>query len=152
MASTSKGTLVGYSATLPADFDDNAVTGYPSLTYTTLDGSVNEVPEFGPTANVTQFTPLNTGVIQKILGSIDNGQITIPMAIENGNAGQEAMFAAAGTDVDFAFEINVVPVDTAYYFTGKVSAFKINPGDANAVAMSSMTLEITRNIVKVEGP
>lgn len=150
MASTSKGTLVGYSATLPTTFDDEVATGYPSLTFVPLDGNVSEVPEFGASANVSQFTPLNTGDIEKIIGSVDHGSITIPLSVENGDAGQAAMFAAAGTDVDFAFEIDCVPVLTAYYFTGKVSSYKINPGDANAISMASITIEITRPIIRVE--
>lgn len=131
----------------PATYDD---TGFEALTYTAV-GEVTDIPQFGGSAVVTEHKPLATGIIDKLIGSINYGSITVPMASVWSDSGQTAVksgFDGANKRLEHSFKISNTNVGTVY-FTGKISAFQYTPGDADAVYTNSVTVELTNSIVEV---
>lgn len=124
----------------PATYD---VAGYSALTYTEV-GEVGTVPEFGGTAQVAEFIPIKTGVVDKRRGSINYGSSQINLARDVTDAGQAALHS--GFDGANAGEIHSVklihPDQGVIYFTAIITSFTFNLNDANSITQGSVALEL----------
>ena len=145
-ALTSAGTTIGISAGVPASQND---TGYSALTYTTV-GGVESLPAFGADTQVTSYQPLN-GPVEKHKGSTNYGSITLPMAYDKADAGQNLVRAAAAPSNNalYAFVVTFPNGDKRYY-QGRVFGAPDTVGGANNVIMSNAKIEICTAIVKVD--
>jgi len=80
---TSAGTKVYISATLPTTYD---AAGFTALTWVPL-GEVSSLGAFGGKANVVKFTPIDTNIVAKRVGSVDMGTVQMQIARHAGADG-----------------------------------------------------------------
>lgn len=143
---SSVGTVLSVSASLPTT--ENLI-GFEALTYTAV-GLASEVPEFGVQQAVATFVPLSTGITIKRGGSIDNGELTVPLALTGSDAGEGILRGKAEgaptTDKRVSVKVALANGDFAY-FVAFVSAFRYTPGNADAIAQASVGLAVTSTVV-----
>jgi len=145
-AFTSAGTTIGISAALPTTFDDNATTGYPSLTFTNI-AEVTEAGEFGRTYNLVTHMPIGDRRTVKRKGSFNDGQMTLQLARVTSDAGQTAVIAALDSDNDHAFEVELQD-GTKLNFLAQVLSYTTNVGNVDQITGSTVTVEITGDILE----
>jgi hypothetical protein len=145
---SSVGTVVSVSTTAPATYNS---AGFAALTFSAC-GELAELPSFGAEAALATHTPLATGIVAKRRGSLNYGSVALTMAVSDTDTGQtvlqDAAEAAAGADA--AVSVKVVLVNgEIQYFTAQVMSYKVNVGNADAITMAEVTLEIDNSIIKV---
>ena len=148
MADTPKlkvGTLLLASVAVPATED---AAGYGALTYTDV-GYIEDPGEHGGEATVTNFTPVKTGVIDKLKGSIDYGSKDITMAAIGDDAGQSLLSGAFdGANKNAIVSIKTVDQEgNIDYFMCYVTRFRRQGGDANTVDMLSVQLAVRSKVI-----
>lgn len=145
---SSVGTVVSVSTTTPATYD---AAGFAALTWATC-GELAELPSFGAEAALATHTPLATGIVAKRRGSLNYGSVALTMAVSDADAGQtvlqDSAEAAAGTDAQVSVKVVLVNGEIQY-FTAQVMSYKVNVGNADAITMAEVTLEIDNSIIKV---
>ena len=148
---SSVGTVVSVSVTAPATYD---ATGFAALTWSAC-GELADLPAFGAEAALATHTPLKTGIVAKRRGSLNYGSVALTMAVSDDDAGQtilqDAAEAAAGTDAQVAVKVLLVNGEIQY-FTAQVMSYKVNVGNADAITMAEVTLEIDNKVIKVAAP
>lgn len=143
----SVGTELHVSANAPATYD---AAGYAALAYTEV-GEVGSIPTFGGQSQVTEFIPIKTGVVDKRKGSTNYGSTNITAATVLDDVGQVAMksgFDGANEAVVHSFKIFNAAIGTIYY-SGIITSFQYNLGDANTITQSETTIELTTEPVIV---
>lgn len=85
----------------PTDLD---ATGFAALTWVEIKG-VGEVGETGADTNILTYDTWDTKVAQKAKGITDAGSPEIELARNSADAGQDAIRAAALTNLNYAFKI-----------------------------------------------
>lgn len=145
---SSVGTLISVADAAPATYD---AAGFAALTYA-LVGEAAEIPTFGAEAALATHTPLATGVVNKRRGSVNYGSKTIPMALSDSDAGQAILRTAGlanpGTDSQVSVKVTMPNMEIQYY-TAQVMSFKTNIGNADAIAMAEVTLELDGKVIFV---
>lgn len=145
---SSVGTVVSVSTTAPATYD---AAGFGALTFSPC-GELAELPSFGAEAALATHTPLATGIVAKRRGSLNYGSVALTMAVSDTDTGQtvlqDAAEAAAGADALVSVKVLLVNGEIQY-FTSQVMSYKVNVGNADAITMAEVTLEIDNSIIKV---
>lgn len=145
---SSVGTVVSVSTTAPATYDG---AGFAALTWSPC-GELAELPSFGAEAALATHTPLATGIVAKRRGSLNYGSVALTMAVSDVDTGQtvlqDSAEAAAGTDAQVSVKVVLVNGEIQY-FTAQVMSYKVNVGNADAITMAEVTLEIDNSIIKV---
>ena len=145
---SSVGTVVSVSANAPATYNS---AGFSALSWSAC-GELAELPSFGAEAALATHTPLATGIVAKRRGSLNYGSVALTMAVSDDDTGQtvlqDAAEAAAGADAQVSVRVVLVNGETQY-FTAQVMSYKVNVGNADAITMAEVTLEIDNSIVKV---
>lgn len=150
------GTTLGITATTTAPTTNDAA-GYAALTYVDA-GCLESIGSFGGTATLTEFTCLNTGIVQKVKGSRNSGDLEITLALDDASPGYDALLAAyeyQGSGV-YHFKIqyenapNATGTGAIRYFSGHVSSFQENVADADSVVTATVTIGITTPIIRVD--
>ena len=145
---SSVGTVVSVSTTAPATYNS---AGFAALTWTAC-GELAELPSFGAEAALATHTPLATGIVAKRRGSLNYGSVALTMAVSDVDGGQtilqDAAEAAAGTDAQVSVKVLLVNGEIQY-FTAQVMSYKVNVGNADAITMAEVTLEIDNKVIKV---
>lgn len=145
---SSVGTVVSVSANAPATYDS---AGFAALTWSPC-GELAELPAFGAEAALATHTPLATGIVAKRRGSLNYGSVALTMAVSDTDTGQtvlqDAAETAAGTDAQVSVKVLLVNGEIQY-FTAQVMSYKTNVGNADAITMAEVTLEIDNSVVKV---
>jgi hypothetical protein len=148
---SSVGTIVSVDDAAPATYD---AAGFGALTWIAC-GELAELPAFGAEAALATHTPLSTGIVAKRRGSLNYGSVALTMAVSEDDAGQTllqtAAEAAAGTDASVSIKVELVNGEIQY-FTAQVMSYKVNVGNADAITMAEVTLEIDNAVVKVAAP
>lgn len=141
----SVGTEMHIAATQPATYDK---AGFDALSYTEV-GEVGSVPTFGGQAQVSEFTPIKTGVVNKRKGSINYGSSSVTIANVFSDAGQVMLKSAFdGAARDTVHSIKLVNSEIgAMYFTAIVTSYQYNVGDANQVTQAEVSLELVNSVV-----
>lgn len=83
---------------------DLDATSFAALTWVQIKG-VGSHGEAGTTTNILTYDTWDTDVVQKAKGMSDAGSPTIELARNHLDAGQDALRAAAGTNLNYAFKI-----------------------------------------------
>lgn len=141
----SVGTKVHVSANVPATYD---MAGFGNLNFTEI-GEVENLGEFGGTAEVTNFIPLATGIVKKRKGSIDYGEAAMQIGQLAGNAGQAILkegFDGANRNQVHSFKVEDQDGRIAY-FTGVISSFVSVYNDANAVTMVNCNVNLDNRVI-----
>lgn len=138
----SVGTVVSVSAAQPATEDQ---VGYEALTWAEI-GEVTNLGESGGTAQVSQFTPLASGTVNKRKGSIDYGQVAMTIAKDAADAGQVLLKAGFdGSDRGTIHSFLIAEPDSGdeTYFMGVITSFTTISGDANTVIEHNCNVDRT---------
>ncbi len=139
----------GVKATQSTDF---VASDFASEVWTEIDGW-ETVGSFGDSAQLitTQLVNRNRDLKQK--GTANAGSMQCQFAQIDGDAGQQALFAAAvGTNKsNYAFRVdgNETGTPSKRYFVGLAMGFAEQGGSANTVRMVQCTIEINSNVVRV---
>jgi hypothetical protein len=145
----SVGTIMSVAVGAPNTFN---IAGYEALSWTEV-SEVGSIPAFGGSATVTEFIPIATGVVNKKKGSINYGDITVPLAQKLSDAGQIALkagFDGANRKQTHSFKL-ANPEIGVLYFTAEISGYTYNYGDANAITQNELSLAIkTQPIVDAD--
>lgn len=145
---SSVGTVVSVSANAPATYN---TAGFAALTWSPC-GELAELPAFGAEAALATHTPLATGIVAKRRGSLNYGSVALTMAMSDTDTGQtvlqDAAEAGAGQDAQVSVKVELVNGEIQY-FTAQVMSYRTNVGNADAITMAEVTLEIDNSIVKV---
>lgn len=135
------------NAGLPTTFDE---AGYEALTYVEC-GYITEIPEFGESYNINTLSILGSRIVIKAKGSVDPGQMTLPMVRVPSDAGQTILNAARADDRSFTFKVTIsddfTPTTghpTTLYFTGKISGYPMNIGGVDGFVMANVTIALDR--------
>lgn len=143
---SSVGTIISVSNTLPTTEN---LAGFQAVTYTPV-GFASEVPEFGVQQQVATFTPLSTGIVLKRGGSVDNGDMTLPIGLTGSDAGELILRNKAGgsptSDKRVSVRISLANGDFSY-FVAIVTSFRVIPGNADAIAQASVGLAVTSAVI-----
>lgn len=145
---SSVGTVVSVAANAPATYN---TAGFAALTWSPC-GELAELPAFGAEAALATHTPLATGIVAKRRGSLNYGSVALTMAMSDTDTGQTVLqdAAEAGAGQDAQVSVKVVLVNgEIQYFTAQVMSYRTNVGNADAITMAEVTLEIDNSIVKV---
>ncbi|HEY0823056.1 MAG TPA: hypothetical protein VGD76_04650 [Ramlibacter sp.] len=100
---TLSGAVLSISASLPATYDA-AGYGATSVAFTAV-GSIEQYGDHGGTANVSRFTPVATGVTNKLKGAIDYGVMNLIMAYIPSDSGQDIVEAAFASKNHYSVKI-----------------------------------------------
>lgn len=139
------GAVLSVSTGAPATENE---AGYEALTFTAV-GEVTEIPAYGSNFDVVTHVPLATGITVKRKGARNNGSMSIPMALDYGDAGQDIVRTAAASLSDI-ISVKVEYVDgTAEYFRAIVTSFT-RGASVGSVVTATVNFEITSPIVTVE--
>ena len=148
---TTTGTIIAISLSLPATYDPSGY-GATSMTYTAI-GHVEDVGEHGGTAQVTEFTPVDSGVVQKIKGSINYGALNLMIGQVSSDGGQDVIDAAFASKNRCSVKI-AYPVRTGestgeiHYLDVLVTKRVWQDGAANNVRKLATTFEVCRPPVR----
>lgn len=143
------GAVIGISAQLPATYD---AAGYDvsSLLFTKI-GDIENHGSHGMTATITEFTPVETGVVTKIKGSKNYGVISLNLGSVPGNPGQALLRAASESPNRYSIEIRY-PDNEFHYLEVLVSKFEYVDGAANDVQKINVDLAVCRTPVIIPQP
>ena len=139
----------GVKATQSTDF---VASDFASESWTEIDGW-ETVGAFGDTAQLitTQLVNRNRDIKQK--GTANAGSMQCQFAQIDGDAGQQALFAASvGTNKsNYAFRVdgNETGTPSKRYFVGLAMGFAEQGGSANTIRMVQCQIEINSNVVRV---
>ena len=135
------GTVFAASAATPATED---VAGYAALTYTDV-GEITEIPESGESFEVVTHVPLATGLTAKYHGANNAGSLTIPMALDNADAGQAILKAALASKSRISFS-ETYPDGEIRYYQGKVFSFTVGAATGSVVTANVMIERETADV------
>jgi hypothetical protein len=143
---TSLGTVFSAVKGVPATYDQ---AGFAALSFTAV-GEVADIGEFGGEGEILTHTPIATGVVNKLLGSIDYGTIALQMGRFIGDAGQTLLKGGFdGADQGETFSFSVVYIDGAIdYFTGIVSSFSSVVGSASSVRGAASNIALNNKVIE----
>ena len=144
----SVGTELHVAVAVPDTYD---ATGFAALEYTEV-GEVSNIPTFGGTAQIAEFIPIKTGVVNKRKGSINYGSANINLANVISDDGQEIMrdgFDGTNRNEVHSIKLYNEEIGTVY-FTAMISSWQYNYGDANTINQAESVLELTNKPVPVE--
>lgn len=138
MTNLTNETTLGGSSALPTTYDAEAITGYPSLTFTAI-GKVVDVSGIEKIYNIVSQQYVGELYPEKLKGTYDIGNVTITLGRAIADAGQLLLQAALGADTSYAFEVVLGSGNTAN-FTGKV--VKAATGGIAADGVETTSVEI----------
>lgn len=148
---TSAGTLLGVSATAPANFN---AAGYADLTFANV-GEITDFGEIGKVFSEITHRPLDQRGEYVFKGNYTRGTMNLNMATAFANdAGQVILDTALDDDEDYYFKIefNDNPggtTNTIFYFPAKVMSSPISIGNADSITTQSSTLRVNGDIIVV---
>lgn len=141
---TSAGTLVKVSVAAPATHD---AAGFAALTFTNV-GEIDNVGEFGKKFETVQHKSLANRAMQKRKGSYDAGSLPLSVALDNDDAGQILMQAAADSDASYSYLVQLQNGDK-YYFRAQCMSWMVGVGSADSMVKATAQLEIDSAVVLV---
>ena len=132
------GTTIEISAGVPETFD---VDGYEALEFTEI-GEVTNPGEFGREYALITHTPVKSRGTRKFKGSFNEGQLSMQLALDEEDAGQQLCMTALDDDADYAFCVTS-QAGNKYYFSAQVMSFTRQFGEADSINSATIQLEIT---------
>lgn len=132
-------------------------TDYEADTYEEI-GTIEDLGEFGDAYNPVTFTSLADARVQKRKGSADAGDMTITVAFDGADTGQQnlkdALDDTGALPYNFKVELNDATSEggdgTIFYFSGFVMQRRIQAGSADNVVRANIQIGITTSIIEVE--
>lgn len=143
---TTAGTVFSVSSALPGTFDE---AGYEELSWSVV-GELTQIPTFGASANMGTHSPIGSRYTKKYKGSINAGEQTLTMALDEDDEGQVILLdhaEGASIDDDVAVKLEY-PNGNIRYYTAQVGSFQENPGGVDDYVTAEALLAITRKVVR----
>ena len=140
------GATVAISASLPATYDA-AGYGATTITYTAV-GKVESIGEFGPTWGTNGFTPVDTGVTEKVKTTVDYGSLPLVLASLPSDAGQDVCEAATASRNRYSVKLTM-PDTGVWYLDVLVTKFTQVNGAAGDVRKVNCQFDVCRSPVYV---
>lgn len=140
------GILVAISATIPATYDE---AGYSStdIVFTPI-GEVETVGPHGVTRTIIEFKPVGTGVITKMGGSKNYGNMDVTLGDVPADSGQVIVLASAEANAHYS--VKVTYPDGAVHYLDVISyKFEYTGGGADDVQKVNAGFALTRAPVVV---
>lgn len=143
------GATLAISANLPATYD---AAGYSAsnMVYTAV-GQIENHGNHGVTANITEFTPVDTAVVTKIKGSKNYGTKSLVLGSIPSDAGQVILNAASESNNHYSAQVTY-PDGEVHYLDVLVSKFEYQNGAVNDPMKIGVDLAICRKPVVVAAP
>ena len=135
---TAAGATLGITSSAPASYDAN---GYSVLAYT-LVGELTDLGELGRMYSLVTHQPLASRSTVKRKGSYNEGTMSLTMGLDNKDAGQSLLRAAAVSDNDFSFCLTLQNGDRSF-FPAQVMSFKRSIGSVDKIVAATASLELT---------
>ncbi len=151
---TMSGATLAISASLPATYDSSGY-GATSISYTAI-GNVEDFGEHGGQAQVSNFIPVENGIVQKIKGSINYGAMNVTVGNVASDAGQDIVDAAFVSKNRYSVKI-AYPTRTGestgeiHYLDVLITQRTWKDGLVDNVRRVAMTFEVCRAPVVVAG-
>lgn len=141
------GTTLGVVVGAPSPYDG---TTFAAQTHVVV-GEIISIGDFGGSAQINTNIPLATGIVNKRAGSYDYGDLTLTITRDTADAGQTALKAGFdGAEKGNVHSFEIVRSDgTEQYFTGIISGFVTNIGDANSWLQATVTIAVNNSVVEV---
>ena len=143
---SSAGTTLGISSGRPTTYDQ---AGFAAKTYVTV-GEITEIPEYGKTSTIIRHTSFDSRKTRKFKGTYDNGSVTLALARDTANAGQDDLRDANDSDDEYSFRV-VMQDGTTQYFTGIVASYTTNFAGVDSIVAASALVEINDDILEFSG-
>jgi len=140
------GATLAISANIPATYDSTGYGG-SNVIFTAI-GEVENYGNHGVTANVTEFTPVDTSVVTKIKGSKNYGTMALTIGSIPSDAGQAILEAAAESNAHYSAKLTY-PDGEIHYMDVLVSKKEYQDGSANDVSRIAVDLALCRKPVVV---
>jgi|TARA_R110000772_G_scaffold43692_4_gene100706 hypothetical protein len=140
------GATIGIVLGVPATFDE---AGYTALTYAEV-GEAISIGAFGGTAEVLTQTPIKSGIIRKVIGSINYGSSAIQFGLFT-DAGQTALndgFDGANKGKMHSVEVSYFD-GTKRYYTAIITSYEYQEISSSSFVNGASTLEVNSSIVDV---
>ena len=144
---------------LPSDENDIVYTANSDLTYNAANvGSLipslsplqfveieelQELGEYGTEYNLVTYSALKDRDTDKFKGQYNNGSYTTSVGRDDDDPGQIILNEGAGSDVKFLFHLKYPILEHGDYFEALVTSFSNSGGGLEAIAMKSLTIELT---------
>lgn len=147
---SSIGIAVGVSATLPTTHDDEAATGFPSLTFTAC-GKLSAAAPMTGTKDVATFDNLTTGEEEKLVDILRSGGGEMSFGYDPEDAGQGILETAADATADAASKVALefeLPNGDVYYRLAIITSYTPE-GSVGNVLMATVNAEFYKKHVKV---
>ena len=141
-AQTSAGSFLSVSAALPTTYDN---TTFEALTWVEI-GEVTDLGEFGREYNLVTHNPLKDRRTVKRKGSFNDGSITLQMARDVTDEGQELLQTAQDDDNSYAVQITFQD-GSVVYTTAQVMSYKSTIGSVDQITTATCVLEIDNDII-----
>lgn len=136
---TVAGTRIYIVAGQPATFD---AAGYGAMTGWAEIGEITDAGSHGKTYAEVTHNPIGTRMTQKFKGSINIGNKTVQLAIDDSDPGQIVCQTALDSDNDFSFKV-AYQGGSIDYFQAKVMSFEKSATSVDSMRTASMTLGLT---------
>lgn len=124
---TELGTKLKLATGRPATHDQ---AGYGALSFTEIKGVIS-LPDRGDTSADTSEPTLADGRVEHFGGAKDGGVLDIPIKHIEGDAGQTALLAGAGTNGTFSFQ-EVDPDGDAHFYFARILDVKRRAATASS--------------------
>lgn len=127
----------------------------PSGDTFTLIGEVTNVPAFGKSFQEITHNPVSSRETQKFKGAFNAGSVTLDMAMDVNDAGQEDLLTALDSDslYNFRLEYNdkATPSGHGSYriFKARVMSYTENPAGVNNIVTAQVQLGLQGSITRV---
>lgn len=144
---TSAGSTLSISAAAPATYTQ---AGFTALTFTEV-GELTNLGEFGREYALVTHNPVGDRRTIKRKGSFNEGSITLEMALDNDDAGQVLLKAAADSDTSYSFKVRTQNGDV-YFFSAQTMSFRVSVGTVDQITSATAMLEIDGDIIEVMAP
>jgi hypothetical protein len=140
------GATLSISASIPATYDQ---AGYEAsaMVYTAL-GEVENYGNHGVTANISEFTPVDTAVVTKIKGSKNYGTMALMLGSIPSNAGQVILEAAAESNSHYSAKFSY-PDGEVHYLDVLVGKKEYQDGSVNDISKIAVDLNLCRKPIVV---
>ena len=133
----------------PATYDESGIDG---LSSGSLIGSISNHGEYGGSANVETFTPVDTGIVDKAVGSINYGSYAMTIGKDPDDTGQAAL--KSGFDGDNSRKLHTIvitkPNNYREAFTGFVTSFTTNITSAGPFITGAANFELNNKVLYLD--
>ena len=141
---TSATTAIGVNdGSSPPSPEDRA--NVSALAFTPV-GKVEDAGEFGGEANIQDFTPLDTGIVEKVSGSINRGDMQLSIGASKNDPGHAILEAAFESRQPIYVEVDM-PDGTGGrevdYLKAIVSSYRKAVGTADDIIKINVNLAIS---------